>query len=157
MIAEDYTQYGDAWTAYALRETTKYEQNKAEYFAFALKNVQGNLAGIYEDPASRPEGLELLMASYETYRQMLDAGYSAGGFELDLTLQVIQKKVSSQLDSYLFPEFAMYMDTPVEMLGAFMSRADGLQVSAEAVSRNVLGYAMYAKDYDTLLADGLPE
>lgn len=156
MAAEDYTRYGDAWTSYAVCEITKYERDRPGYFALALKNAQRNLAAIYGAGTASPAGLELLMASYETCRRMADAGYSSGGFELELMLQVIYARARRQLDGYLFPESAMYLAEPQAVLGAFMTREAGLAVLAEDVCRNIRGYSMYAANYDGLLSDGLP-
>lgn len=155
MTAEDYAQYADAWTSYAVRELTKYEQSQADYYVFALTNAQRNLTAIYGAQTTFPAGLELLMASYETYRQMTGAGYSAGGFELKLALQVIHARALRQIDGYLFPECAMYMDKPQEVLGAFMTREEGLSVSPREVCRNIRGYWMYAENYDALVSDGM--
>lgn len=155
MIAEDYTQYGEAWTACAVREMTRYDRSRADYFAFALKNAQRSLPAICQAETAFPAGLELLTASYESYRQMLDAGYSAGGFALELTLEAIRQRAVRQLDGYLFPEYAMYMDAPQEVLGAFMTREEGLRVLPGDVCRNIRGYALYAANYDALLAGGM--
>lgn len=156
MVKENYAQYGEAWTSYAAREFTKHEQTQADYYVFALSNAQQNLSAIYGAQDTFPAGLELLMASYEAYRQMAGVGYSADGFELELMLQVIYSRAVRQVDGYLFPEYAMYMDSPQQALGAFMTREEGLGVSPRAVCRNIRGYHMYATDYDTLVADGMP-
>lgn len=152
MVAEDYTQYGNVWCSYAAREITKYEQDEPEYFVFALKNAQRNLSEIYGAQTASPEGLELLMVSYECYRRMTDIGYSSGGFELALMQQVIQARAQIQLDGYIFPETAMYMESPQEALGAFMSREEGLRIIPEKVCHSILGYYMYAENYDDIVA-----
>lgn len=157
MIAEDYTQYREAWTSRAVREITRYERDRADYFAFALKNAQRSLAVIYGDETASPAGLELLMASYECYCQMTEAGYSAGGFELELMLQVISARAQRQLDGYLFPEYAMYMEEPQKVLGAFMTREEGLSIRTAAVCGNIEGYDLYCANYEKLLAAGLLE
>lgn len=156
MAAEDYAQYADPWTSYAVRALTKHEQSQADYYVFALTNAQRNLTAIYGSQTASPAGLELLMASYEAYRQMTAAGYSAGGFELELMLQVICARAVQQIDGYLFPEYAMYMDRPREVLGAFMTREEGLRISPREICRNIRGYWMYAENYDALVSDGMP-
>lgn len=156
MSAEDYAQHADPWTSYAVRELTAHEQSQADYYVFALTNAQRNLTAIYSSQTASPAGLELLMASYEAYRQMTAAGYSAGGFELELMLQVICARAARQIDGYMFPEYAMYMDKPQEVLGAFMTREEGLSISPREVCRNIRGYGMYAENYDALVSDGMP-
>lgn len=148
---------GDIWTAYAFCELTRYVQNRTDYFVFALKNAQGALASIYGAQGTAPQGLEMLMASYETYRRMLEAGYSTDGFELPLLLKVIHARAERQLDGYLFPEYAMYFTEPRRVLGAFMTREDGLRISAGEICRNIGGYSLYAANYDRLLADGMAD
>lgn len=156
MAAEDYAQYGEAWTSYAVREFTKHERDQTDCFILALKNAQRNLADIYGAQTTSPQGLELLMASYEAYRQMAEAGYSSSGFELELVLRTVQARAARQLDGYLFPEYAMYMETPRQVLGAFMTREEGLRIVPGEVCRNIYGYYLYAVNYDALASDGLP-
>ena len=147
----------DVWTAYALREITKYARDRTDYFVFALKNAQGSLASIYSAQGTAPAGLEMLAVSYETYRGMLDAGYSTDGFELPLLLEVIYARAERQLDGYLFPEYAMYFEEPQRVLGAFMNREAGLSISAEEMCRNIGGYCLYAANYENFEADRAKE
>ncbi|WP_298020872.1 hypothetical protein [uncultured Dysosmobacter sp.] len=155
MLTKEPAQYGDLWTACAVREITKYVQDRTDYFTFALKNLQGGLAAIYSAQGTEPAGLEMLMISYETYHKMLDAGYSIDGFAPELLLEVISTRVQRQLDGYLFPEFAMYFAQPQKVLGAFMTREDGLCISSDGICRNIASYYLYSANYDRLLADGL--
>lgn len=156
MVKENSMLNGDVWTAYALREATKYDQDRTDYFVLALKNVQGNLASIYGAQGAEPAGLEMLMVSYKTYRNMLDAGYSADGFDAGLLADVIHVRAERQLDGYLFPELAMYFEQPQKVLGAFMSREEGLRISVDGLCRNIGGYSLCANNYEKLLADSDP-
>lgn len=149
-IAEEDTEYGDLWAARAAREMVRYARDRADYFAFALKNAQGSLAGVYAAQGTAPEGLEMLMLAYETYQSMLDAGYSADGFEPELLKEVVSARAKRQLDGYLFPELAMYYPQPRMVLGAFMDREDGLRVTCDALCRSIGGYYLYAVNYDSL-------
>lgn len=157
MVQEDSTRHTDVWTACALREITSYVRDRTDYFAFALKNAQGSLSAIYGAQGTEPAGLEMLAASYETYRNMLDAGFSTGGFAPELLREVIRARAGRQLDGYLFPEYAMYFDQPRKVLGAFMVREEGLAISAGGMCRNIGGYSLYADNYDGLLEDGQAE
>ena len=148
---------GVVWTAYALPEFTTYVQARTASFVYALKNAQGSLASIYSAQGTEPAGLEMLLLSYETYRRMLDAGYSTAGFSPDLLLEVVSARAMRQLDGYLFPEYAMYYAEPEKVLGAFMDREKGLGIDAEGMCRNINGYDLYAAQYETLLADGMPK
>ena len=153
MIEEDPAQYGDVWTACALREVTKYAQDRTDYFVFALKHAQVNMASVYGAQGTDPAGLEMLLVSCETYGAMLDAGYSADGFASELLQEIIAVRAQRQLDGYLFPEYAMYFAEPQKVLGAFMVREDGLDISASGMCRNIGGYSLYAVYCDKLAAE----
>ena len=153
MIEEDPAQYGDVWTACALREVTKYAQDRTDYFVFALKHAQVNMASVYVAQGTDPAGLEMLLVSCETYGAMLDAGYSADGFASELLQEIIAVRAQRQLDGYLFPEYAMYFAEPQKVLGAFMVREDGLNISASGMCRNIGGYSLYAVYCDKLAAE----
>lgn len=153
MIEEDPAQYGDVWTARALREVTKYAQDRTDYFVFALKHAQVNMASVYSAQGTDPDGLEMLLVSCETYGAMLDAGYSADGFASELLQEIIAVRAQRQLDGYLFPEYAMYFAEPQKVLGAFMVREDGLNISASGMCRNIGGYSLYAVYCDKLAAE----
>ena len=155
MDAEDYARYGEAWTSRAAAEITKYETGRTDDYLLALKNAQQNMADIYAAQPADPAGLELLMASYRCLRQMRDAGYGSQGFETGLMLQVISAQAQKQLDNYVFPEYAMYLEDPQGALGAFLSRDRGLAVTPGGVCANIRGYLLYAVSYDALVEDGL--
>lgn len=153
MSAEDYALHASAWTSYAAAEMTRYETGRTDDYLLALRNAQQNMADIYSADPADPEGLELLLASYRCYRQMLDTGYAAGGFEAGLLLDVIFAQAQKQLDSYQFPEQAMYLDNPQEALGTFVNRTAGFQVLPEEVCGQIRGFLLYAGLYDQLTAD----
>jgi len=154
MLTEESAGNGKLWTAYAVREMVKYVRDRTDYFNFALKNARGSLAALRGAEGTRPSGLEMLMVSYETCREMAEAGFSAGGFTQEL-LEAISARAQRQLDGYLFPEFAMYFAEPQKVLGAFMTRENGLRISSDELCRNINGYCLYSANYDSLRADGL--
>ena len=86
---------------------------------------------------------------------MLEIGYSADGFAPDLLLEILRTRAERQLDGYLFPEYAMYFAEPQKVLGAFMSREDGLRISADGMCRNIGGYYLYCVNYDRLVEYGM--
>lgn len=167
MIQDDSGQYDGIWTAYALREATRYVGDRADYFAFALKNAQSVLDAVnapqtQDQTQDQPqdvgsEELEMLLVSYETYRRMLDNGYSVEGFQPQPLAEAISTQAKRQLDGYIFPEYAMYFAQPRQVLGAFMVREEGLRVSAGEMCRNIGGYSLYAVNYEGLQEDGQTE
>jgi len=154
MITEESAENGKLWTACAVREVAKHVPDRVDYYTCALQNAQGSLASIRGAEGTRPTVLELLMVSYETCREMTEAGFSGGDFPPEL-LEMISARAQRQLDGYVFPEFAMYFPEPQKVLGAFMTRENGLRISADELCRNINGYYLYSVNYDRLLEDGM--
>ena len=148
---------GDSRTALAVNELSKCVPDNASYYVFALENAQKNLETIYGLDTASPGGLVVLMSAYEAYDRMTGYGGSAEGFYLEPLLRTISARAQRQLDGYLFPEYAMYREDPGGVLGAFMTREDGLSVRTAQVCENIEGYNLYCANYENLLADGLLE
>lgn len=157
MIAGDYTQYQDPWVSYAMNEITKYVTDRPEYYIFALENAQKNLKSIYEQEQSQPASLELLMSAFELYDRLTTLGGTAEGFDPRLLLGTIYVRADRALDGYLYPETAMYLAAPQQVLNGFMARQEGFRVRIDDVQHSIAGYYLYAKNYDGLLAAGLLE
>lgn len=146
---------GDPQTALAVNALSKCVPDNASYYVFALENAQKNLETICGRDAAAPGGLVVLMTAYEAYDRITGYGGSTEGFYLEPLLQGIAARAQRQLDGYLFPEYAMYREDPGETLGSFMTREEGLNVSAACVCENLEGYGLYLENYEQLLAAGL--
>ena len=150
-IEADYTQYRDHWVAYSMNEITKYIDNP-DYYAFALRNAQENLRRIYKSDSIVT--LESLMATFETYNRMIEnnisVDYLESEFRLHDFLDTIQKRVDRLLDSFFFPEYAMYMENPQHILNTFMVPVDGFRIRIDDVQHSIGGFYQYYKNYDKL-------
>ncbi len=156
-IKEDYSRYKDHWVAYSMNEITKHITDNKDYYAFALKNAQVNLEEIRERDTTYHTYLELLMATFEVYDRMVENGLDVGDFDLQGLLETIAVRVNRQLNGYFYPEYAMYMKNPRRILNTFMVRHDGYRVRIDDVQHNIGGYYLYFKNYDKLIACGLPQ
>lgn len=156
-IAADYTQYKDHWVAYSMNEITKHVTDEPRYYQFALENAQRNLEEIRDRDTTYHTYLELLMATFEVYDRMLENGGKATGFDMELFLETVAERVDRQLNGYFFPEYAMYMANPDRVVDTFMVRHDGYRVRIDDVQHNIGGLYLYYKNYDKLVACGLPE
>lgn len=154
-IAADKLGQGDAQTALAVDLLSQYVPDKAAYYVYVLESAQKNLETIYGLDITSPGSLELLMAAYQSYTRMVGYGGSAEGFYLEPLLETISARAQRQLDGCLFPECAMYWETPEQVQGAFMLREQGLALDTAGVCKNVTGYALYCANYENLIADGL--
>jgi len=154
-IAAGYVQYKDHWVSYAMNDFTKYVSDEPVYYTFALENVQRNLAAIQAREVTAPTDLELLMAAFELYDRMMNMGASVEGFDQDAFLTVLRERADRQLDGYLYPELAMYMERPQTVLGAFMVRQDDFRIRIDDVQHSIMGCGLFLENYEPLMSRGM--
>jgi len=151
-INRDYTQYRDHWVAYSVNEVVKYLP-EPRYFEFALKNVENNIRTISGQQRATPTNLELLMAAWLTYRQYkeskLDIGY-LNNFDMTQFAQLIYKRATHGLNSYNFPEFAMYLKKPGDVVDSFSIRDDSFRIRIDDIQHFIGGYYFYSIYFDEL-------
>ena len=152
-IAADYAQYCDPWVAYTMNEITKYVDDQT-YYLFALENVQDHYEQLNSE-TSDPIHLELLMATFELYDRLVTRGAQIDGFDKAAFLQTLYSRADLLLNGYFYPEYAMYMDQPEKILGAFMVREDGFRTRIDDVQHGISGFCLYQKNYLKLLAHDL--
>lgn len=155
-IEADYTQYCDQWVAYTMNEITKYETDNPEFYIFALLNAQKNMASIYQRDTTYHTHLELLMATFELYDRMVENS-AVEGFDEESFLKTIYARAERMRSGYFYPEYAMYMKNPQQIQNTFMVRQEGYRVRIDDVQHNILGYCLYAQNYDKLVKYGLLE
>lgn len=152
-INADYTKYKDHWIAYTMNEITKYVDNP-EYYKFALKNAQENLAAIHDRDTTYHTYLELLMATFEVYDRIIERGIEIeyfNEFNLNYFIETIYTRVDRMLNGFFYPEYAMYMANPERILYSFMIRHDGYRVRIDDEQHNIDGYYQFYKNYYKLL------
>jgi hypothetical protein len=151
-ILEDYTEYRDQWLAYCLAEITKYSDTVA-YYNFALRNIQANLQTIRDASPGSHIVLEFLMSSFEVYERMLDRGIEPTypqGFDEAAFIDTILYRASFMQSSCFFPEFAIHMSRPNEVMGLFFVRNDEFRVRIDDIQHFVSGYRLFRKSYSSL-------
>lgn len=158
-LAADYTRFRDHWVAYAMNEITRYIR-RDDYDTFALRNARVNLDFLYKRETTYHTFLELLMVTFETWEQIRsvnpDLPYLKE-FDLPYFLRTIRVRADRMLNGFFFPEYAMYMRRPDSILGSFMVRHDGFRVRIDDVQHNIGGFYLYYKNYDRLVALGMPQ
>ena len=149
-IEADYEQYMDHWVAYAVNELTKYVEDRPEYYAFGLLNAWSKLHIMTDSKTTHPVYLELLMASFELYDRMVQHNISTDGYDAAELFEGIKIRANRQLNSFFYPEYAMYMTDPQSILNTFMVREHGYRVRIDDVQHNIGGYYLYkAKQQST--------
>lgn len=154
-IAADYVQHRDQWVAYSMNEITKYVDDPS-YYAFALRNVQENYDKINRETTA-PVTFELLLTTFELYDRLVQKGGAVNGFSHEEFMKAIYSRADRMLDGYFYPEYAMYMENPSRILGAFMVREDGYRTRIDDVQHCIGGYYLYQKNYDRLVSYGMLE
>lgn len=155
LVIEEYSAYRDPWACRAMDELVEYEPEQAEYYGLALETAQRNLDVIAKGENPEPSDLEMLVLAYVMYCRMEKQGGAAEGFDLQRLLEVIADCVSCQLNGYFYPEYAMYMENPDQILGTFMIRKDNFRINADEVSQAIAGCYLYAREYERMKEDGL--
>ena len=151
-IENGYQKYRDHWIAYAVNEITKYRPEE-HYFNFGLKNVNVNLNKIYNQNTTFHTYLELLMAGFDLYERLkannIKAGYLTQ-FNLKFFIETIYKRANHMLNGYMFPEIAMYMQTPEKYTGAFCVRHDDFRIRIDDIQHFVSAYYSFLMHFDKL-------
>ena len=150
-VREDYAQYGDHWVSYALNELTDYTDNP-DYYLLALRNMQENHDKVWKDTLN-PTALEMLGTTCQIYIRMQERGIHVDyDFHPAEIVSATQFRVQRLLDNYWYPETAMYMDSPDQILGAFFVRHQHFRTRIDDVQHSVGGLYLYWKNYDILTA-----
>jgi len=152
-IAAGYTQYHDHWVSYSMNELTKYVTDKPEYWTFAMENIMDNMDYIMEQDRAAPVILEMLMAAFETYCRSPTPSVLSQE-DLKIFIDAIRARLQWTLNGYFFPEYAIYMENPRQILGTFMTRNDGFRVRIDDVQHNIGGCFLFQKNYKLLTEKG---
>ena len=151
-IENNYARYRDHWVAYSLHEVTKYLPED-RYFRFAMENVTRNIDRIFNQTTSYHTYLELLAISWQTYLRAREAGFDFGsveGFDETYFAQALYRRAAYMLNSYFFPEYAMYMKVPADALGTFFVRHDSFRVRIDDIQHFIGGYYYFLRNYDSI-------
>ena len=152
-IDNNYIKHQDHWVAYALFEVTKYVED-VRFYEFALQNADKNLKPIYERQTSFHTYLEMLMASWRTYKRALANGVASDyvqNYDPTYFAQTIYRRARHMLNGYFYPEYAMYMKAPEKIVGSFMVRHHNYRVRIDDIQHFIGGYYFYSVLYGEVL------
>lgn len=146
-IENNYIQYGDHWISYATNEITKYVDDE-EYYEFGLRNIAYSLDDILEKDYTSHINLEMLVKGYELYNRIVEKNIDVSYlyfFPLDKFKSVLNSRLHFQLNSYLYPEMAMYLKNPSKYCNTFFIRHSDFRIRIDDIQHSILGY-YYSKD-----------
>lgn len=146
-IAEDYWKYGDHWISYASNELFNHKPKK-EYAELNLKNADRKLDFCLTRETAFPTLLELLMASYRLIKYMKDKNLHLDlldNFDEEKLMKAIKHRAKHQLNSYFWPEMAMYFKVPNNIIFGFYIRHHSFRVRIDDIEHNISGYCNVIK------------
>jgi hypothetical protein len=98
--------------------------------------------------------MELLMSSFAMYdrmnRQAVSVPYLRNTFDEAYFIDTVYARAHHMVNSYFFPETAMYMANPDHIMGAFYVRQDDFRVRIDDIQHYVGGYRQFLAQYDRL-------
>lgn len=139
LIEQDYTKYADHWIAYGVSEYIKYNHEN-KYIEFALNNYTKNKYYINSITIFNPTSVEMILATYKTYLYVKEIDTNneiLQRFNIDDLKESINKRINSLYSYYIYPEVAMYLKAPNEVIYGFHNieyrmRIDDIQHSLAA-------------------------
>ncbi|MBL8581782.1 MAG: hypothetical protein JNL61_06070 [Rhizobiaceae bacterium] len=144
--AAEYWRFRDHWIAYFTGEISLYRQ-RDEYFLLGIRNFEAFLERDLASRTMRPTFLEL-MAAADGMLDRLEGSASAHlGEAVDRAAfrRALNVCGARLLDSYFWPEIAMYFRKPDRILGSFFARDDSFRVRIDDVQHSISGLIAYSR------------
>lgn len=144
-IQNNYWKNKDHWMSYASCELVKHKPER-QYIEFNLKNTGRVLDTFRPLELLNPARLELLMATYTMINKLKDENLHLeilNSIDEEKLLRIIEHYVEHQLDGYVFPEVAMYFQTPQNILGGFYMRHDNFRIRIDDIQHSMSGLCSY--------------
>lgn len=147
-ISAEHWRAHDHWLSYCATEMTLYRPEE-RYYEFGLKNATDYLDAMEGRVPAVPTQFELMMAAEKMiYRLQRDKKHAhlLKKFDQDRFYDELHKRAHHLLNSYIWPEFAMYFKHPRNIVGAFFIRRHGFRVRIDDVQHylsGLIGYLYY--------------
>ncbi|MGL6160650.1 hypothetical protein [Microbulbifer sp.] len=147
-ISAEHWRAHDHWLSYCATEMTLYRPEE-RYYEFGLKNAADYLDAMEGRVPAVPTQFELMMAAEKMiYRLQRDKTHAhlLKKFDLERFYHALHKRAHHLLNSYIWPEFAMYFKHPRNIVGAFFIRRHGFRVRIDDVQHylsGLIGYLNY--------------
>ena len=149
-IENEYEQYSDQWLAYTLNEITKYDKNP-KYFELGLKNAGENFEDMRRRPVFAPTQFELLMQTFELYQRMIENNITVDyleEFAISELLDIMKYSLDFGLNTYMYPEIAMYLDNPSNYVNIFYVRTAAFRIRIDDVQHSISAYSLFYQNYE---------
>lgn len=149
-IDKNYIQYHDHWISYTMNYLSNYDDNK-EFMEFGLKNVFCNYLVIKNRLSTSHTNFEMIMQCFELFKKYnLECSHEIEGYTIDNLKELIIDKSLHQLNSYLYPEIAMYLSNPAKYVYTFSIKTDNYRIRIDDIQHSLMGYIVFLKNYDEI-------
>ncbi|MCR4532676.1 poly alpha-glucosyltransferase [Acinetobacter venetianus] len=143
-ISKSYEKYHDHWLSYCTNELTKFCPDE-RYYLFGIKNYLNHMDFIKNRKTAYATLLEMMMSAYKMICRLNEQGYehlfSLSNF--DELKNLIELRVEFQRTGFFYPEVAMYMKKPDQILNSFYVRHDRFRTRIDDQEHNLSGYIAY--------------
>jgi hypothetical protein len=148
-IAKKYDKYHDHWLSYCANELTKIDPQE-KYFQFGINNYLKHMRFIQERKTAYATFLEMMMSAYKMVKRLKEQGYEALYVNacFEELKQLIEGRVEYQRTGFFYPEVAMYMAVPKNILNAFYVRHDRFRTRIDDQEHNLSGYIAYFNHFE---------
>ena len=105
------------------------------YFSFLLYQIQ----------------FELLMQTFELYERMMENNITVDyleEFKISELLDVIKYSLDFGLNTYMYPEVAMYLDNPSDYVYIFYVSYVAFRIRIDDVQHSISAYALFYENYE---------
>lgn len=148
-ISKNYDRYHDHWLSYCTNELTKICPEQ-KYFEFGLNNYLKHMDFIRNRKTVYATFLEMMMSAYKMVTRLKEQGHSElfDKAKYEELKELIQLRVEFQRNGFFYPEVAMYMAEPQQVLNAFYVRHDRLRTRIDDQEHNLSGYVAYLNHFE---------
>ena len=148
-ISKNYDQYHDHWLSYCTNELTKICP-EPKYFEFGLNNYLKHMDFIRNRKTVYATFLEMMMSAYKMVTHLKAQGHTAlfETAKFEALKELIELRVDFQRNGFFYPEVAMYLAEPQQVLDAFYVRHDRLRTRIDDQEHNLSGYVAYLNHFE---------
>lgn len=147
-ISKNYDRYHDHWLSYCTNELTKICPEQ-KYFEFGLNNYLKHMDFIRNRKTAYATFLEMMMSAYKMVVRLKQQGYSQlfEQAKFEELKELIELRTEFQRNGFFYPEVAMYLAKPEQVLNAFYVRHDRLRTRIDDQEHNLSGYVAYLNHF----------
>lgn len=143
-ITNTYENHHDHWLSYCANELTMICPDE-KYYLFGIKNYLNHMNFIKNRETAYATFLEMMMSAYKMVTRLKQHNLQElfEYAEYEKLKNLIKLRADFQLTGFFYPEVAMYMKKPYQILNSFYVRHDRFRTRIDDQEHNLSGYIAY--------------